>query len=192
MKVNYYGIWRGEKLPDSEADRRFQWLISHLSSPNGPEGRQICPWAIQALRDGKFFIGDARRAPTDVAGISFVVEDLVLEYQSISKFEPLNRLPETLTVLIPDAVEGKTIESILEMHRPKLTPVGLMLGSLDPFNKLRSLIGGRDCPYSSPWSFLTIRWMVAGDCVFLNLNPAYKEIYIKFFGKWPAGCLSKQ
>lgn len=185
-KVIYSGVWRGEPLADKEFERRFVWLATHLSSSYGSQKKRvICPWAVQAIDSGRFYIGDARHFGVDIASTSRIVEDMVTEYQQYGAFSPPEKHPPTLTALLPDDLSGEVIVAVLEKHRPKLTPIGIMLGALDPVNELRSLTGGNGYPYQAPWNFFTVRWMVPGDHIFLNLNPAYKEVYIKFFGSWP-------
>ena len=179
--IAFFGIWSGEHLPDPEVERRFRWLIYHLSATESPGGKQLCPWAVAAIQEQRFYIGDARNNAADLAVIGSIVQTMCERYRTYDTFRPPNKHPATLTVLIPDAVAGHVIVSVLEEYRRKLTPLGLMLGALDPVNNLRSLTGRKGCPYVAPWNFLTVRWMVRGDSIFLNLNPEYKTIYSGFF-----------
>lgn len=189
--ITYYGAWRGDRLADVVSDERFRWLIEHLSRPDGAGGRQVCPWAIVAQQEGRFYVGDARQNPSDASTLAQIIENLVVEYRSYDTFRPPNKHPATLTVLIPDQIDGELITAALDRYRRQFTPLGIMLGALDPFNSLRSLTGGKGCPYVAPWNFLTVRWMVPGDYVFLNLDPDYKRIYCNYFGSWPEGTSSQ-
>ncbi|MEK8021627.1 MAG: DUF6875 domain-containing protein [Candidatus Parabeggiatoa sp.] len=185
-RVIYLGRWKEEALADKGAEKRFAWLIQHLTSSQGVGKKHpTCPWSEPAIAEGRFFIGDARHFDIDIDSICYIVEDMAKVYKNYAPFIPPEKHPPTLTVLLPYALSGETIVDVLEIYRPKLTPVGIMLGALDPINKLRSLTGGVGYPYQAPWNFFTIRWMVPGDYIFLNLNPVYKDIYIKFFGSWP-------
>lgn len=184
-RVRFFGVWKGDSLPDATINERFQWLIMHLASPYGYKGSQVCRWSILALNQNRFCIGDARHCGFDANGLADIVEQMLSEYRGFGSFDPSTSVPHTLTVLLPDQLKAQSIVSTLDTYRPSLTPQGLMLGALDPYNRLQSLTGGKGCPYSAPWNYLTLRWMVRGDHVFLNLNPQYKEIYIRIFGSWP-------
>ena len=186
-KLVFYGAWGERLVSDSVVRERFGWLISHLASPksktsDGP----ICPWAGHAVGSKRFFVGDARRFPSSLAGLLDAMDHTADQYRGSSVFTPGELHPTTLTVLLNDGLQAETIEEGLQLRRPLFTPEGLMLGALDPYNTLTSLAGADGFPYRAPWNFLTVRWMVPGDYVFLDLNPQYREIYCQFFGGWPA------
>lgn len=183
--VRYMRAWRGDTLQDPELNKRFRWLIGHLLAPQRPgASRPVCKWVRQALNDGRFDIGDARGfLPVSPDGIDRILASMVEEYRKVKPvFVPGDPHPRTLTVAIPDTFDEQTINDALTRHRDKLTPEGIMVGALDPYNTLLSLTGGSGCPYRSPYSFLTIRWMVPCDMVFLDLNPEYTKVYRRYFG----------
>ena len=182
--IHYLKAWRGEALQDPELYKRFRWLIDHLLAPQRPGStRSVCKWVGAAIEDGRFDIGDARGLfPVNQRGIDSIIQSMVKEYrESQPCFIPRDPNPRTLTVAISDEFDEHTIKTALDRHRDKLTPVGIMLGALDPYNSLLSLTGGTGCPYRSPYSFLTIRWMVSCDITFLNMNPTYTQVYRRYF-----------
>lgn len=164
---------------DEEARKAFDSLEQHLRK--GRDGAPWCRWAAQAIDQGTFFVADARAfagteafcALITLAADAFIRQcpppntDAFADWTAIS----------TLTVLLRDDLPLVEAEEIVQGQRATLLRRGLMVGLLHPQSTLRPLTPGPDgLPYRATRPFLTVRWAVSGDEVFVGINPELSSL----------------
>jgi hypothetical protein len=135
---------------------------------------------VAALDGGTFCVADARghcgldqfeqviRATAD----AFVAACPLQSQKQLSGRTSPDGPHFTLTVLLPKGLPLEPVEKSLQVLRPELLRRGLMMGLLHPHSSLRPLTpGAGGFPYRASHPFLTVRWAVAGDEVFVGINP---------------------
>jgi hypothetical protein len=167
-------IGRLGTLPlDMDATRAFLNLMNHLS--RGRDGNPWCVWSVRAMERNSFWVADARMLRgIDFRGVIMLAADAFVKhcqvpYQlSCPQEAPIN----ALTILLPDEIDYNEAEEILQRERRALLTRGLMAGLLHPLSTHRPLTPGPfGMPYRTDSPFLTIRWAVAADELFVGINP---------------------
>lgn len=162
---------------DPEAAAGFVDLVRHLYC--GRAGKPWCTHAVAAIEGRTFLVADARDYDVNqfdeiiqATANAFVAACPPLSQERLSVRTSRDGPHPTLTALLPEGLPLKPAERTLQHIRPALLQRGLMMGLLHPDSSLHPLTPGADgFPYRVPHPFLTVRWAVPGDEVFVRINP---------------------
>lgn len=172
----------GEGALDPEATSAFRGLIRHLTE--GRQGEPWCRWVVETIADGAFLVGDAR----EMGGIERIDEilDAVVQafLQEVPNHEPSNptqdnnRTHPSLTVLLQSDFPLEPAEKEISRCRPSLLRRGIMAAIVHPDSQHKPLTPGPPgAPFWAPEPFLTVRWTVPDDTIFVGVNPRLQEIH---------------
>jgi hypothetical protein len=163
---------------DTDATDAFLALENHLR--RGRDGAPWCVWAVHALDRNAFWVGDARKLGD--TGLGTIVALAAEAFVKRCPAPDRHRLPEdallnTLTVLLRDDIPCDDAEKILQEERPALLRRGLMAGLLHPRSTHRPLTPGPSgMPYRTDSPFLTVRWAVTADELFVGINQELRAL----------------
>lgn len=161
---------------DAEAVAAFAELVHHLR--HGRAGKPWCTWAVASLDARIFLIGDARgqgqlarfESVITRTADSFAAACTAQHHADGTKVG--NNPHATLTILLERGLPLEPSENALQGLRPELLRRGMMMALLHPESPLRALTPGPEgYPYRISHPFLTVRWAVPGDEVFVGINP---------------------
>lgn len=178
----------GQLTLEPDATTAFAELVRHLY--HGRAGKPWCTWAVAALDGGTFFVADARghagldRFEDVVRATADAFEAACLQQSHPPLFVRASpgRTYPALTVLLRKQVLLEPAEQSLHALRPELLRRGLMMGLLHPRSSLRPLTpGAKGFPYRVSHPFLTVRWAVPGDEVFVGINPTLAGLLAAWF-----------
>lgn len=145
---------------------------------NGRHGKTWCRWAVRSLEKGSFLVADA----TALGGLSRLEVIVALTADAFESTCPPPSVksrglpPSSLTVLLRDDIPHGSAEELLHSARPHLLERGQMMALLHPDSQLTPLTAGPPGrPYHAPHIFLTTRWAVPDDRIFVDINPTLLE-----------------
>lgn len=172
-------IWRfGDCIDDPKLARAFESLVQHLCY--GREGHPWCPWAVRALEENRFWCGDARSLGPE--RFEIIVDAIANTFETcfpipISGNRAVGAELNSLTILLRDDTEYDDAEVVVQGKRADLLARGMMVGLLHPRSMHRALsLGPPGVPYRTPDPFLTIRWAVPDDILFVGVNPKLRML----------------
>ena len=167
------------------ATQAFDTLVEHLR--NGRGGAPWCVWAVHALDQGGFWIGDARElGHRGFASIVSLAAEAFVKHCPPPDTDCVRAVVHrnSLTVLLADDVPWEDAEDTLQRERPNLLRRGLMVGLLHPRSTHAALTPGPDgTPYRMESPFLTIRWAVPEDELFVGINPELTHLLRRWISR---------
>ena len=164
---------------ESEATQAFERLLQYLGSGRG--GQPWCQWAIDSVRQNRFLVADGRSLDRrDLTVIVRKLASLFVDHcsQRGDSVRPSQDAPksdghlDSLTVLLHDSIDLESLDQITHALRPALLDKGVMAALLHPRSRLTPLSPGpAGRPYCTQEPFLTFRWAVPQDRLFVAINP---------------------
>lgn len=170
---------RHAKLSD-DARRAFAELEVHLTQ--GRDGGAWCRWVARSIDAGKFFVGDAIAIAT-VEALAGLVDEAASALSEISAGVPNPAVSLTLRV---GAVPGDASQQLLQGRRLDLLRRGVMVALLHPEAQFGALSPGpKGTPYATSDAFLTFRWAMPQDALFVDVNPTLAAALEEFLRSGP-------
>lgn len=168
LLINAWNSADSGSLPSPTA-AAYAGLIEHLTIGN--QGRPWCRWVEACVRNGQFFVTQAIEAASRDAFVELIAT-LGKSFCALSPNPKQSCAPAALTALLSTHPDADSAETILMERRSELVERGLMMAILHSGSTLRSL--SRDAPghpYRADHFFITVRWAVQEDEIFVRINP---------------------
>ena len=158
----------------SSAYLAFEGLRQHLVA--GRQGHPWCRWAVYALDTGTFYVSDGRGLALET--LEQIVKLLADTFVALSETNATqNKNQMTLTLLIDSKYSSDAMEHAVQDTRRTLLERGLMVGVLHPRSELFALSEGPPgVPYRTAACFITVRWAVRADTLFVSGNPILEQL----------------